>query len=693
MRYFIGISCEEYTYQSDISYCHSDLLLLSDTLRDYCDYEVNNIVYELLYRGSEKNEPEYWYRKIEEIVEKATKEDTILFYFAGHGMGTSSDAFFLLSDSKPGEEKDTAISLHRIKEMLNKARCSTFLILDACHSGVYVRDYHAFGIETTSIDKSWATLASCSEHESSFPDTSIEQGIFTFCVSCAIKNWEKKKEITIEGLKIAVADSMEKWCKENGKKQHPTLNGSVVGIQSLAIRNDKKLASEIVISEKQGVKNMNTDIATKKINTPVLWTPSSGVSLPKSAEIETVLSYNAQLKDNDITRVIKYYTDEDYETASEYLWERTIIILRNRVLSFGVEFVGEMVGLNNNAYIMNLPAFEVINLASELGFIDSTGKMRLSQADEIVQHYREQDAKEEMPKNESDTVIRACIQYILSIETTGASMEFGNFRDSLKHELFEKQPDRLVLLEGSPYFYKRTTVRALINLLATTEGAEYETVALNFCKIIEIVWEDLSSDDKYFIGITYSQYVSSGKENQILTFKSALQRVHGFDYVPENLRSISFIKEAKNIKRVHHEINNFYNEPNAVRRLEILGTTIPRPALKETISACIVVYLGNAYGTSTDAIPYVVKVFDKVNKDAWRYYINECFAFDEDVMEKISCGDRRTIRWCNLVKQYNLNELEIRDNYVKELIVKSIDNNVQKAKTIAMSICKKNTLQ
>ena len=89
----------------------------------------------------------------------------------------------------------------------------------------------------------------------------------------------------------------------------------------------------------------------------------------------------------------------------------------------------------------------------------------------------------------------------------------------------------------------------------------------------------------------------------------------------------------------------------------------------------------------------MVKVFDKVNKDAWRYYINECFAFDEDVMEKISCGDRRTIRWCNLVKQYNLNELEIRDNYVKELIVKSIDNNVQKAKTIAMSICKKNTLQ
>ena len=155
--------------------------------------------------------------------------------------------------------------------MLNKARCSTFLILDACHSGADVRDYCAFGIEKTSLDKSWATLASCSEQERSFSDSSIEQGIFTYCVSDAIKNWEKEKEITIEGLKIAVADSMEKWCEKNGKKQHPTLNGSVVGIQSLAVRNDKKLPSEIVRVEKQGVKSVNTDIVIEKNNMPVLW--------------------------------------------------------------------------------------------------------------------------------------------------------------------------------------------------------------------------------------------------------------------------------------------------------------------------------------------------------------------------------------------------------------------------------------
>lgn len=94
MRYFIGISCEEYTHYNNIYYCHSDLFLLSETLKDYCDYEEKNIVRGVLYPVAKENNPEYWYQKIEEIVEKSSDEDTILFYFAGHGMGTPTDTFF-----------------------------------------------------------------------------------------------------------------------------------------------------------------------------------------------------------------------------------------------------------------------------------------------------------------------------------------------------------------------------------------------------------------------------------------------------------------------------------------------------------------------------------------------------------------------------------------------------------------------
>jgi hypothetical protein len=77
-------------------------------------------------------------------------------------------------------------------------------------------------------------------------------------------------------------------------------------------------------------------------------------------------------------------------------------------------------------------------LAAELGFINDTGKMRLSQANELVQHYKGRGVDEDMPQNESDTVIRACIQYILGYDSSNINVEYGDFRNSLKYELFEK---------------------------------------------------------------------------------------------------------------------------------------------------------------------------------------------------------------------------------------------------------------
>lgn len=66
--------------------------------------------------------------------------------------------------------------------------------------------------------------------------------------------------------------------------------------------------------------------------------------------------------------------------------------------------------------------------------------------------------------------------------------------------------------------------------------------------IIKTIWNDLASDDKYFLGLTFSKYKNNGNEKLILSFTRALMSVGGFDYVPENLRSLSFIETAKELK-------------------------------------------------------------------------------------------------------------------------------------------------
>lgn len=692
MRYFIGLSCEDYPQYGDICFCHSDLLLLSETLVEYCDYCRDKNEVKMIYLDADESCPQYWYEKLAEVSRIATPEDTILFYFAGHGMVSEEDAFFLLPNTIAGKEQSTGLSLAKINSILKDAKCSTFSIIDACHSGVDARRTFKLGFDIETMDKSWATLAACSKNECSYPDVKREQGIFTYYIAEAIKRWDKEKEITIEGIKIEVARCMEAWCDENGLHQHPTLNGSVVGIQDFAKRNDKILPCEIqVVTDTKEEKVVSEELVI--INSqavPVLWSAANGIMLPKRADVAAILSYNAQLREKEVNGIYRNYMAEDFEVASEVIWERAIRILRQRVLALGLEFVSEMVGLDDLAYVRELPPFEVINLASELGFINNTGKMRLSQANEIVQHYRERDVEEEMPQNESDSVIRACIQYVLGYESADISIEFGDFRNSLKYELFEKQADKMLLLTGSPYFYKRTTVRTLINLIASTEGAEYEIVSSNFATIIEAVWDSLASDDKYFVGTTYSKYVNRGEAKYIYTFKKALEKVHGYDYVPENLRSISFIQAAKNIKKVHYEFNNFYNEPEAVRMLERLGHQIPKPALKESLSACIMVVLGNAYGTSEAALQPTYEILDKLDKDTWKYYITECLPFDDDVLFKIAAGDRRTNKWCELVKRYALDQFVIADKKLQSMMIAAGQEDKNNTKALANSIRNKN---
>ncbi len=690
MRYFVGLSCEEYCYYENISFCHNDLFLLQETLVDFCDYERENIYMHMLYLEADESDCKYWYSQLEDICKKSTQYDTILFYFAGHGTVLGDDAFLLLPNSMPGEEINTALSLSKINTILKTAKGSSFKIVDACHSGLDVRGDIDAGFVSKLLDRSWATLASCSEKESSYPDVKKEQGIFTYYISEAIKQWKKEMEITIEELKVVVAGMMDAWCRETGLSQHPTLNASIVGIQSLAIRNNKISEHEvIVVNEREEETKVKEEIQVVHTELPALWTAANGIQLPKKADVATVLACNVQLREKEIKGIYGLYAGDNFEFASETIWERSILILRERVLSLGLEFVGEMVGLDNLEYVKELPAFEVINLAAELGFINNTGKMRLSQANELVQHYKGRDVDDDMPQNESDTVIRACIQYILGYDSSEITIEYGDFRSSLKYELFEKDSAKMEMLENSPYFYKKTTIRTLINLLSGTEGAEYETVSANFCTIVECVWDSLSSDDRYFIGITYSKYANQGNQTHILTFKRALERVHGFDYVPENLRSLSFIQAAKHIKSVHYAFNNFYNEPEAVKRLERLGNKIPKPAIKESVSACLMVILGNVYGRSFSAVDPVYQVLDKLDRNAWIYYINDCLPFDEEVLIRIKAGDERTSRWCALTTKYNLNEIEIRDSKMQEMLDFSVNDDRNNTKAIAGMYLKK----
>lgn len=699
-RHAIIISCEDYVEFPNISFCHADNILMQETLCRYCDYEYNNLLSLTLYPGSEFNNPKDILSKITEIINKSENEDTILFYFAGHGLLFNNNAYLLLPDTKKSNIENTAISLTKLNNCLSKNNRCNFRIFDACNSGFDSRGISTNSFTDIVLQQGWITLASCSKEENSYPDPTLEQGIFTYYLCESIKEFNPSDLIYAEELKIKICSKMLKWCENENKKQTPTMNASITGNMPIAKRVDSNEFDNITYNQVATSNNINilggnmkdtsneiTELTLSNKSDQFLWESPSGILLPKKADIPTILNHNIQLKPKEIIQITSGYNSDFYEMTAEFIWTRAINLLRRKVLSLGTDFVSDMIEINNQEYILNLPPFEVINLAYELGFIDKLGRLRLKNSSEIIQIYSDRDINEEMTEDQVKEIIRTCIQYVLGQDDSNLNLEYNNFRDKLKLESIEQQQLEMIL--NSPYFYKKTTTRTLMNLLKETDGAEFSNVSSNILLIIPYIWDHLLSEEKYFIATNYAKYNNDGNNKYVTVLKNVLMKVQGFDYVPENLKSLTFIETAKKLISTHYGINNFYNEPKVVKELSSLGTIIPKPALEIVINATLLIKMGNCYGISWSAQEYADKILDSIRLEQWRYYLESQLSSSEYVLSKISCNDDRTNRWMNIVEKYNLNTLDVTNPLIQSLLDKSIDKKSKEISSIAHKLYNK----
>jgi energy-converting hydrogenase Eha subunit A len=157
----------------------------------------------------------------------------------------------------------------------------------------------------------------------------------------------------------------------------------------------------------------------------------------------------------------------------------------------------------------------------------------------------------------------------------------------------------------------------------------------------------LQHPERWQIGRTYSELFTDGQTIAASGLKKVLLKVKGFDFVPEDLRSSTFIKVANEILTAHEGMNNFYNEPKPVSTLYNMGSVIPTPAFPICITAILSVKLGNSYGVSNAAQGIVNEMLKNISSDRWIYFFKECLQYNDRLLYKLM--DYRPLdRWLSL---------------------------------------------
>lgn len=424
------------------------------------------------------------------------------------------------------------------------------------------------------------------------------------------------------------------------------------------------------------------------MTTIALWQPAANELVPATANNALAITECAlQLGKKDKSQIVAAFESGHFEMGVTYLWGRTINALKKELSNVGVGLIGEMLGrtdVDENDDINDiLTEREAIRLAEELGVISSTDGMRLRHTYELITHFSQMDSDEgdqqNLNQHEALASLQACVAGVLGRPKIEVATKFIEFRSALEAKSIAENDPYVEMLKGSPYFFYKLTISVLMNAAKKNVGANLEHALANINTLVPALWDNLRHTERWQVGHAYAEAYADGKTTVVGGLKSALLKVKGFDFVPENLRSDTFVKAAEAIIKAHEGLNNFYNEAAPVKALTKLGTTIPTPAFPACLSAILCVTLGNGYGVAWSAQVDASSILESVTMERWAYYLNNVLPSDTRVFGKLFSQKPRA-RFIELVAQRNLGQVDFKNKTVQQLIeaaVKSSDAKVE----------------
>lgn len=185
-RWAVIIGINQYA-ESPLRYCVPDARLVSETLVKQCFFQPEQI----LLMTDDQKDPRLQPKKINlqtkipELLQKVGKNDTVVIYFAGHGMAAEGQSFLCPLDFNGKSPKLTGWRIDELRTALQDCDAGQkLLIIDCCHSGGVVTT-SGFGATPQELGGAFEsaqgmiTIAGCRTNQTSLESEELGHGVFT----------------------------------------------------------------------------------------------------------------------------------------------------------------------------------------------------------------------------------------------------------------------------------------------------------------------------------------------------------------------------------------------------------------------------------------------------------------------------------------------------------------------------------
>lgn len=321
LRYAIVIGINDYD-SNPLNYCVNDALEVKKTLIDKCNFHENNIYVITSAEGSSNKDITGKYlealREIQGVFRR--EEDSILFYFAGHGSCKNNKSVIWLQESSyPIENIFNDISALRPK-------IQTYII-DSCQSGskVLTRNKESELERYIKSAKGAMFLYACQNTESACELSKLEHGLLTYKILEAINS----KELYDDGFLTfnRIVDFVQKeTVLQSDFNQIPVIENNIVGFYPFAIDKEKIFGNRK--QEKLDINIENRSISLKDIRMKLMETAVE--KLNKSLDELNFEKYDTRYI-NDFYELSYDGVDDLEKTIVEYVENEKLTPMQNLI--------------------------------------------------------------------------------------------------------------------------------------------------------------------------------------------------------------------------------------------------------------------------------------------------------------------------------------------------------------------------
>ncbi|QWT22493.1 hypothetical protein KPL74_10950 [Bacillus sp. NP157] len=350
------------------------------------------------------------------------------------------------------------------------------------------------------------------------------------------------------------------------------------------------------------------DQLTKALNVP------RGI-LASDEEIQTAWSnlpgvlkkIPAALRTEGMVRMCVAIASGLFDSAINYIWNASVIELREKVKRFGLPVVAQITGKNafDEDALVDFKDAELLSLCLKLNLITEDGFFFLDQCRDIRNNFSAaHPVVGKIDDHEFIGFANRCAKYALGNEQNPVGVDLSAFviaiksgkfsdqqREQWAHRIQKTHDAQQYLIFGSLHgMYSDPTSNEEARVNALSIAADFST------KFAPKVQSDLIN--------RHHDYIAKGDEQRHKASQQFFEKLGMLALLGEHEIHSLMSNACKRLLGVHQSYDNFYNEPPFAERLLQLAqqTAVPNTVKPEFVETVVTAGTGNQYGVSNAAL-------------------------------------------------------------------------------------------